>query len=498
MTSLHRRAFVAALLASTVALPAMAAPELKRLENSLTAGGLNIAPRYLDKAGDIDMNLLGGVVNYPSSEASLVGGQISFQARLTDRLLLLANMGPLNEIGLRGPLAPLADWSLGWAAHYRSDLYFTTAPTTGLASPMGGYMPGSLAQGLELKLNGMRTLGGFNLYLSPLLAVMSNRTMAGAEGGIDWTWERLGLGYGLSARSNVVNAAQGAFAIAGTELQHSAGIRFSLNNASYLQANYYYAPNDTYGLPVQTILAGIGTRLFYSAPAPAKAPEPAPVPTPAATPVPAPTPAPAVSPVPAHFTHLEGRLFSSMLPGGAYPKPLIAALKRKVGNDYVNVAETATTDANGRYVFHNVLEEGEYQVVFRNPEMLPNTVGVAVSEAVQVLLDRPVFVDMDLAWDDVVFEEPRSGALQSIHWGLKPGYADAVYQGVLREDPDDSRTDILPFPSAPTVGTKGSFGISGQIKGKKLYHFVKYWKQGGKFRGSSYYGQSKPRVLQLP
>lgn len=496
MTRLHRRALLAALLASTVTLPAVAAPELKRLENSLTAGGLNIAPRYLDKTGDVDMNLLGGMVNYPTSEASLAGGQISLQARLTDKLLLLANMGPLNEIGLRGPLDSFADWTLGWAAHYRSDLYFTTSPTTGLVSPMGGYMPGSLAQGLELKLNGMRGLGGFNLYLSPLLAFMSNRTMAGAEGGIDWSWNRLGLGYGLSARSNVVNAAQGAFSIAGNEIQQSAGIRFSMNDWSYLQANYYYSQSDTYGLPVQTALAGIGMRLFYTPLNPQAAPTPAPAPT--ATPAPAPTPAPAVTPVPKLVTHLEGRLFNSMLPGGAFAKPLTVGLKRMVDNEFVNLSQTTTTDDNGRYVFHDVLEEGVYQVVFRNPELLPNTVGVAVADAVEVLIDKPVVVDMDLAWDDAAFSETHSGPVQTIQWGLKPGHADAIFHGVLREDAHDSHTDLLPFPSAPTVETKGSFGIWSQIKGKKAYHFVKYWKQGGKFLGSNYYGQSKPRVLQLP
>jgi len=57
---------------------------------------------------------------------------------------------------------------------------------------------------------------------------------------------------------------------------------------------------------------------------------------------------------------------------------------------------------------------------------------------------------------------------------------------------------VLPFPTAPTVGAKGSFRISSKLKGRKLYYFVKYWKKGGEFKGANYYGQSKPRVLQLP
>lgn len=488
MTRFHRRAVLAGLMAATVALPAAAAPELKRLENSLTSGGLNIAPRYLDNPGDVDMNLLGGFVNYPTSEASLMGGQISFQARLTDRLLMLANMGPLNEIGLRGPLDSLADWRLGWAAHYRSDLYFTTLPTTGLVSPLGGYMPGSLGQGLELKLNGMRSLGGFNLYLSPLLSVMSNRTMAGAEGGVDWSWDRLGLGYGLSARSNVLNAAQGAFAIAAAEIQHSLGLRYSLDNRSYLQANYYYQPSDTYGLPIQTALAGIGMRLVGTPIALA------PVPTPTPAPIPTPVPTPEVR----HFTHLEGRYYSSLVPGGNPAQPLVVNLKRKVNGEFVHIAASTTTDATGRYVFHDVLEEGEYQLVFRNPGMkLENMLGVAVSDPVKVALDEPVVRDMDLGWDDATFAETHAGGVETIKWSLKPSY-DAVYHGVLRFDADNSKTDVRSFPAAATLETKGSFNVSHRTTGRTLYYFVKFWKKGGAFKGENVYGQSRPRPVKLP
>ncbi|MNX94981.1 hypothetical protein D3C86_1272320 [compost metagenome] len=438
------------------------------------------------------MNLLGGFINYPTSEASLAGGQISFQARLTDRLLMLANMGPLNEIGLRGPLVSFADWTLGWAAHYRSDLYFTTLPTVGLVSPMGGYMPGGLGQGLELKLNGMRGLGGLNFFLSPVLGLMSNRTTAGAEGGVDWSLERLGLGYGLSARSNLLNPAQGAFAIANAEVQHSVGLRYSLDSRTYLQANYYYLLSDTYGLPVQTALAGIGMRLVGIPIAMAPVPAPTPVPTPV------PVPTLSATPTPAHFTHLEGRLHSSLVPGGNPAQPLIVNLKRKVDGAFVHIATSTTTDVTGRYVLHDVLEEGEYQLVFRNPGMaLENTVGVAVSEPVEVRLDRPVVRDMDVAWDEAAIDETHARGVETISWALKPGY-DVLYHGVLRGDPDDSRTDVRSFPTLATLEPKGTFPISHRIKGRKLYHFVKFWQKGGTFKGGNYYGQSRPRPVQLP
>lgn len=527
MSRLGRRALLASIIAFSLALPALGEPKLQRLENSLTAGGLNIAPRYLDKPGDIDMNLLGGMIGYPTAEAALGGAQLSFQARLTPSIVLLANMGPLNEIGLQGPVAAphplLADWRLGWQAHYRSDLYFTTQPSIGTVGLPGGYMPGSLGQGLELKLNTQRTLwGGFDAFVSPVAAYMTNRSMLGVDAGLDWTWEALSLGYGLVARANVINPAQDSYSISGSEIQHSAGIRYSLNGWTYLQANYYYSPSDTYGLPMYTALAGIGTRLFYQPPAPAPTPEPTPVPpptpepspmptatptpvstpTPASTPTPVPTPRPVATvkptPTPSHATHLEGRIFNSLLGAAESGKSLTVHLKRQKGNDFVNVPITARTDATGHYVFHAVLEPGTYQVVYRNPELRQNFVGVAVSDAIEVAMDKPVTVDLDVAWDDALFGEKLDAQVQTMVWGKKPGYPGAVYQGIVRENPSDSKTDVLPIPSAPTVGTKGSFSVTSRTAGRKLYYFIKYWKKGGAFNGASYYGQSKPRVIQLP
>lgn len=484
------RALLAVTCGLSLATPALA-EEPVRLENSLTSGGLNIAPRYLDQVGDIDLNLLGGYLNYPNSAANLVGGQFALQARILDQVQLLANMGPLTEIGLRGPLADLGWVKLGWDAHYRSDLYFLIQPGPGRTAPMFGLspMPGSSAYGLEGQLNAMHSYLGFNLFVSPLLAVMSNRTTAGLAAGLDWNLDRLGLGYGFSYRANVVNPNQSTEPLAASELQHSVGVRYSLTERLYAQANYYLQPADSYGIPSQTVLAGVGMRLLGSTPQ-----------APAAAPMPEPTPAPVeVRPaVPVHFLQIEGRLYNSRLKDGQIDQPLTVGLKKRVGKAFVNVKITTQTDASGRYVFRNFGEEGEYQVVFRNPEGRADTVGVIVSEAVRAVLDQVATVNLDLAWDDVSFEEQLASPSVNIRWGTKPGFAEVMYQGILREDPNDSRTDVLPFPAEPTIGATGSFEVSSQIRGRKLFYFIKFWKQGGEFNGSNYYGQSKPRELQLP
>ncbi|MBO9540921.1 carboxypeptidase regulatory-like domain-containing protein [bacterium] len=505
------------LLAATLCLAATAASAnaqavAPRLENSLTAGGLNIAPRYLDRPGDVDLNLLGGFVNFPTTGGSLLGGQVGLQARLSDRLQLLANLGPLNEIGLRGPLWTGEATRLGWAAHYRSDLYFAIAPSFGLPAPMFGLVPfpGSVGQGAELKLNAMHAWNGLSLYASPLVAVMSNRSMAGLDVGVDWTLDRWGLGYAAEYRRNVHNPRQAHGSLVDSELQHSVGMRFSLDERKYLQANYYHLPTDTYGITNQTFLVGMGMRLLGEVRRPtlAVAPTPAPTPVPLATlapatpaPEPDPTPTPSPTPAPraveAEVWRLEGRLFSSKLPGGNPGKALPVHLKRKEGRTFVNLELSTLTDASGNFVFDG-LRGGEYQVVYRDRGELADSVGVAVSNAVAVRRNRPARVEMDLAWDEAALQDTRSNGAHVIAWSRKPGAPDAHFQGVVRSNPNDSRTDVVAFPKAPTTGTTGQFAASPQIEGRKLYYFVKYWKRGSSFNGATYYGQSKVRVLGAP
>ncbi|MBO9542315.1 carboxypeptidase regulatory-like domain-containing protein [bacterium] len=488
------RALFAATLGVTMALPALAEPA--RLENSLTAGGLNIAPRYLDKVGDVDLNLLGGLLNYPASQASLVGGQFSLQARIHDKVQLLANMGPLAEIGLRGPITELSGLKLGWDAHYRSDLYFLIDQGPGRTAPMFGLAPypGSSAHGLEAKLNAMYARKGFTLFASPLAAVMSNRTMAGVEAGIDWAWDRLGLGYAVSYRANVVNPAQSVEAVAGNEVQHSVGARYGLGDRLYAQANYFFQPSDTYAIANQGLLAGIGMRLFGAT---AKAPVAMPAPVAAATPAPIPTPAPVATPVTQRVI-LEGRFVHSLSEGGNPGTPLTARLKyRKPGTKgFEKVEATTQTDAQGNFRFED-LPLGEYQVFFKDEGRLGNVVDVAVGDAVKV---KPGITrsEIDIAWDEQSFKAQLAGKTQTIDWADKLGVEDAVYQGLLRGTTGSQQLEFLNFPEKVGPQSEGSFTLSDAIKAEKVYYVIKYWKKDGLFNAETFYGQSKPIELKLP
>lgn len=240
------------------------------LTNSLTNGGLNIAPRYLHQVGDLDLAVLGSYLSYPVSAANLAGTQVSLQMRLSDRLQVLADLGHSSEVGLRGPIVETREWAVGWDAHYRSDLYFLTNSGMGLSSPMFGMVPfpGGTAQGMELGLNTMRTWGSFDLYLTPVVSVMSNRSMAGLDGGLDWSFGRLGLGYGLGYRRLLFNPDVPNSALVSDEVEHSLGLRFDWTSKLFSQLKVFWTPGDSYGLPMQGVMAGIGLRLLGNGPKP--------------------------------------------------------------------------------------------------------------------------------------------------------------------------------------------------------------------------------------
>lgn|GEM_PF-2841029 len=308
------------------------------LENSLTNSGINIAPRYLYQVGDIDMTVRGGFINYPTSAAQLAGSQLSMQMRLTDRLQVMADLGHTTEVGLRGPLFNALDWTIGWDAHYRSDLYFLANSGMGLSAPMFGMVPfpGGSAQGMEIALNTMRPWKNFNLYLTPVVSVMSNRTMAGGDGGLDWNLGRLGLGYSLGYRHILVNPDAVNASLISDEIKHSVGARYGHSDKLFSQVNYFWSTGDTYGIPVQGLLAGIGVRLFGEGPKPVTAaspsvaaatPEPKPMPTPEPTPEasPQPTPAPTLQPSPAP-TPSPTPVQPSAPPQFEKPRPSVEAL----------------------------------------------------------------------------------------------------------------------------------------------------------------------------
>ncbi|MBO9542321.1 carboxypeptidase regulatory-like domain-containing protein [bacterium] len=483
---------LAATLGLSIALPAGAQSE--RLENSLSTGGLNIAPRYLSRPGDVDLNLLGGAVTYPTNGSGLMGGQLSVQARITDGLQLLANMGPLAEVGLRGPIGTFQGWTVGWDARYRQDMYFVAASGTGLASTLFGVpLIGASASGAEFKLNGMLPFSGFNLFVSPVAASLSNRSYLGLDGGIDWSWDRLGLGYALSYHANLINPAEGTATLTPHELLHGMGIRYSLTDRHYLQANYLWQSADVYGLANQQILVGGGMRLFGETRKPA--PVPVAVATPAPTPIP--TPAPVATPVTQRVV-LEGRFVHSLSEGGNPGTPLTARLKyRKPGTKgFEKVEATTQTDAQGNFRFED-LPLGEYQVFFKDEGRLGNVVDVAVGDAVKV---KPGITrsEIDIAWDEQSFKAQLAGKTQTIDWADKLGVEDAVYQGLLRGTTGSQQLEFLNFPEKVGPQSEGSFTLSEAIKAEKVYYVIKYWKKDGLFNAETFYGQSKPIELKLP
>lgn len=485
MNRLCNRLLLAATIGLLLVRPAVAEPSA-RLENSLTAGGLNIAPRYLDQVGDIDLNLLGGYLTYPSMQGGLGGGQFALQARIHDRLQVLANMGAQTEIGLRGPLTELSGARLGWDLGYRSDLYFLVPSGTGLSTPFGlATYPGTAAHGVAAKLEAMYPLLGFDLFAAPVAAMMSNRTILGVDAGIDWSLGRLGVGYGLSFGANVYTPAQSE-SVVGSELQHSVGVRYNLDDRLYAQGNYYYKPSDTYGLPYQAALAGVGMRLLGSTPK-APVPEPTPVPTPMPTPVP--TPAPVVSEVP---LSVQGTFYHSLLPNNLVGKRLAVALKKEGANGFVDHPATTRTDERGRFEFRG-LPKGRYQVVFRDQGLLPNTAGALVSEPVTVPSESVPTVELDLAWDESAFGETLVGDTETFTWSLKPHADDVVYQGNVARDDEN----IIPFPEVAVTDTKATLALSAELKRSKPRYIIKFWKKGGSFKGGNYYGQSRPRSLKL-
>ena len=238
-------------------------------QNASTHAGSPIAPRYLVEVADLDVSLLGSFVQYPGIRASLLGSELGVQYRLSESLHLMANLGHTAEIGLRGPLIEASAFRLGWGAHYRSDWYFLTASGMGLGAPAFGIIPvpGGAAHGMELSLNAMQTWQQWAFYLSPSVSVMSNRSLAGMEAGVDWNLGRLGLGYAFGHHQLLHNPDHGASSLVPSEQAHRLGVRWAWSQDGYLHLHAMATPQDTYGIPLQGLMAGIGWRFSGLLPA---------------------------------------------------------------------------------------------------------------------------------------------------------------------------------------------------------------------------------------
>ena len=493
MTRLSMRGLLALTFALAPLASALAADdEPRRLENSLTAGGLNIAPRYLDQVGDVDLNLLFGFGHFPTTNGIALGGQLGLQTRLLDQLQLLANAGPLTELGLRGPLFLSPMFDLGWDARYRSEIYFANEPGFGLSTPLLTLSPGAAAHGPELKLNAAAKWGGFTLFLTPLAAWMSNRTALGLEGGLDWAWQRWGLGYSMSYRENVSTPFPGS-GVLPRELQHGLGLRYSLDEKTFLQANAYLTPGDTYGTTNQMLLVGFGRRLFgtFKPPAPIQAfaeqlPLPVvvePIPEPAQTVI-VPQPEPVVEPRPG----LSGRILHSLLPKAEPGMPVKLELKRRTEAGFVLAPETTVTAPDGTFAFQS-LPDGEYQVVYRDHAELPDTPAVLVSESVRVESGSGAELSLDLAWDESGFAEALVDGSGEIRWTKRDD--GSLYQVLVNQQ----GKNILAFPAEGTEDATTLVTLSKRAQEHQPATFVKFWKKGDGFGGKGFYGQSRLRPL---
>ncbi len=454
-----------------------------RAATSLTSAGLHIAPRYMTRQGDVDVSTLGGLVNFPSSGGSVVGAQLSLQARLLDGLVALADLGPQTVFGLRGPLWENAQITLGWDARYRSDAYFYANQGLGLSAAGFGVIPafpGAAAQGGQAALNAEYSLGAFRFNLSPALAIMSNRSSAGAALGADWDLGRFTLGYGADLAYNAVtpgNAVTQSF-----EQTHLAGVRFYMTDWAYLQANYRFLVADAYREPTQTLLLGVGTRLLGNFTVP-----------PAKTLVAEATPEPeeTLPPEEPEWDSLKGRVYHSQSLFGNPGRPLTVFLKIKKGKSFVNAPQKARTDDEGKFVFHR-LPDGEYQVVYRHEKGMHNVAAAAVSNSIRVASKHTRVTDLDVAWDDAGIKGKIEGNQVTVTWPGKAGIADAVYEVILKYAP--SQPYVVGAPV--TADTRVEFDVSDEVKSHKLYFTVKYWKKGKKFQGATFYGQSDYKILE--
>ncbi len=471
-----------------------------RAANSLTAFGLHVSPRYMTSVGDLDAAVLGGYVNLPSTTGGLAGAQISLQARLTPDVVALADMGPVTSLGLRGPLWSGPAAAVGWDVRYRSEIYFAAQPGFGLSSPGFGLMPGfpgGSSQGAEFALDGSYDWNSIRVYSSPFAAAMTNRNSAGLVAGADYELGPLTVGYGATVQSNFLNPVSGA-AIQPLEVRHSAGLRWAIADWLYLQANFHFLPGDTYGIPSQTLLAGVGTRLLGSfeagppegAIAQAGSGEAGDPLDPADLLGPGDPGLPGASDKAASVS-VKGRVLDSSQPGGNPGRPLTVGLKVLTRKGWTNVPETARTDAAGNYVFHG-LPGGRYQVVYRDEGLLPGGAGAAVSEDVAIRPHRPAVADLDVAWNAASISATRTGNRVEVSWPAKPGAPDAVFEVILKYAPDDSVVLVSP----QTSRSRTTIEIPGEIRGRKLCYTVKYWKRGGQFQGANYYGQSTYKVLE--
>ncbi|MBU6430226.1 MAG: hypothetical protein KGR26_14515, partial [Cyanobacteria bacterium REEB65] len=261
-----------------------AASAPSRPGDSWTGGGLLFAPRYLSAgSGQIGIGPAFMFAATPSVPASPLSGALGVDYAIADGSEIFAVLGPVTLAGYRGRLMQNDYGAVGWALDYRADTYpamgnhhagplpagASSSPTTyfqGLnAAPILGGM--AIAQGAELRVDAMQNLGPIDLYVSPKLSAMSIGLKPGLGLGIDVDLGRIVLGYDILGQANV-SPASSAYN-AGFEIQHGLGGRVILTDNLYLQADWFYQPQDDLYNAEQGMAGGIGYQWGGAAATPA-------------------------------------------------------------------------------------------------------------------------------------------------------------------------------------------------------------------------------------
>lgn len=246
-----------------------------------TGGGLLFAPRYLSAgSGQVGVGLGYLTGASPATTASPLTGELGIDYAVMDGTEIYALLAPVTLVGVRSQLMANDYGSVGWDLNYRADFYpdldstragvgatTTTAPISlrqGLtAAPIFGGL--AMAQGAELRIDAEQKLGPVDLYATPKLAAMSIGLKPGLGLGLDLDLGRLVLGYNIVGQANVSPAS--SLYNAGFQLEHGLGGRVVLTDNLYIQANWYYIPQDDLYNTDSTLLAGIGYQWGSSAPA---------------------------------------------------------------------------------------------------------------------------------------------------------------------------------------------------------------------------------------
>ena len=237
-----------------------------------TGGGLLFAPRYLAAGGGqvgIGPAFVFGAT--PGVPASPVAGELGIDYAIMDGTEVYALLAPVTMAGFRGQIMANDYGAVGWDVNYRADFYpdqgnmnagkgstATSGPTAfypGLtAAPIFGGL--AMSQGAEARIDAEQKFGPLNGFASLGLKAMSIGLKPGLGLGLDLDLGRIVLGYNIVGEGNVTPVSSRYNG--GLQLEHGLGGRIVLSDNTYLQANWFYRPQDDLYNAEQGIVVGVG------------------------------------------------------------------------------------------------------------------------------------------------------------------------------------------------------------------------------------------------